>query len=177
MRMMRFGFVGCGNMGGAILSGAISTGVLDKEHVAVFDVSPTVSRHWKDSGISVLGDDEQVTHWADIIILAVKPQDAVEALKQGGAGLDGKVLVSIVAGYSVVRLSRLVTGTPRILRVLPNTPALVREGAFAVSSDSDLRRDELGVVVGVLDALGIVELVPERLIDAVRAGAEKSREL
>lgn len=164
---MRFGFVGCGNMGGAILSGALSTGALDREHVAVFDIRPEIRRRWKDEGVRILGDDEQVAEWADAVVLAVKPQDAAEALRQCVAGLDGKVLVSIIAGYSVDRLSRSVTGVPRILRVLPNTPALVREGAFAVSSDSDLRPDELEAVAGVLRALGIVELVPERLIDAV----------
>ena len=76
-------------------------------------------------------------------------------------------MMSIVAGISVARLQNMVDGTPRILRIMPNTPAMVFEGAFALCSDNDFTEDEMNTAKTIYSSIGIVELVPENLIDAV----------
>lgn len=119
------GIIGCGNMGGAILYGALESGVLDKENVYVYDINPAMMEKAKGWGVNLAENDKDVCKKSEIILLAVKPQNAAEALAQCQKALDEKALMSIVAGVTVERLQNMIDGTPRILRLLPNTPALV----------------------------------------------------
>lgn len=164
---VNIGIVGCGNMGGAILQGALASGVLEPERIYVYDLVAAAREKAESWGVHVVANDEEVCKRSDIVLLAVKPQNAQEALAQCGAAIDGKALMSIVAGVSSSRLRQWIRGNARILRLLPNTPALVFEGAFALSSDSDFTPQELETVKALYAALGIVELVPGHLIDAV----------
>lgn len=74
--------------------------------------------------------------------------------------------MSIVAGVTVERLQNMIDGTPRILRLLPNTPAMVFEGAFALCSGNDLTEDELEAAKSIYSMIGVVEMIPEHLLDA-----------
>lgn len=165
----KIGIIGCGNMGGAILYGALESKVLPKENAYVYDINPAMMEKAERWGINLAADDEDVCRSADIILLAVKPQNAAEALEQCKAALDGKALMSIVAGVTVERLRGMINGTARILRLLPNTPAMVFEGAFAVCSDNDFTAVELETAKAIYGAIGIIEMVPEHLIDAACA--------
>lgn len=163
----KLGIIGCGNMGGAILYGALESGVIAKENVFVYDTNPAMRDKAAGWGAIVSGSDAEVCRNADIILLAVKPQQAKDALAMCEDALDSKALMSIVAGVTVERLQAMINGTPRILRIMPNTPAMVYEGAFALCSDNDFTEDELACAKAVYEAIGIVEMVPEHLIDAV----------
>lgn len=167
MITQKIGVIGCGNMGGAILKGALASGVLAPEQAYVYDISPAAREVAQGLGVNVMANDEEVCANSDIILLAVKPQNAAEALEQCKKALDGKALMSIVAGVTVERLQNMIDGTPRILRIMPNTPALVFEGAFALCSDNDFTADELAAAKAIYEKLGIVEMIPEKLIDAV----------
>lgn len=169
MITQKIGIIGCGNMGGAILYGALESGVLPKENVYVYDINPAMMEKAGNWGVHLAEDDEDVCACSDIILLAVKPQNAAEALSQCGRALDGKALMSIVAGVTAERLHNMIDGTPRILRLLPNTPAMVFEGAFAVCSDNDLTEEELAAAVSIYESIGVIEMVPEHLIDAACA--------
>ena len=120
-------------------------------------------------GVNLAADDEDVCKNSDIILLAVKPQNAAEALEQCKRALDGKAMMSIVAGVTVERLQAMIDGTPRILRLLPNTPAMVFAGAFALCSDNDFKEDEMEIAKSIYSSIGVVELLPEHLIDAACA--------
>jgi len=165
----KIGFIGCGNMGGAILYGALESGVLAKENAYVYDISPAMMEKAEGWGVNLCTDDEEVCQKSDIILLAVKPQNAAEALGMCKKALDGKAMMSIVAGVTANRLQNMTDGTPRILRLLPNTPAMVFEGAFAVCSDNDFTDEELEVAKALYNSIGIIEMVPEKLIDAACA--------
>ena len=121
----------------------------------------------KGLGVNLAADDEDVCAKSDIILLAVKPQNAAEALAMCKKALDGKALMSIVAGVTVERLQNMIDGTPRILRIMPNTPALVFEGAFALCSDNDFTAEELDAAKAIYEKIGVVEMIPEKLIDTV----------
>lgn len=162
----KIGVIGCGNMGGAILYGALESGVLAKENVYVYDINPAMMEKAKGWGVNLAADDEDVCKNSDIILLAVKPQNAAEALEQCKKALDGKAMMSIVAGVTVERLQAMIDGTPRILRLLPNTPAMVFAGAFALCSDNDFKEDEMEIAKSIYSSIGVVELLPEHLIDA-----------
>ena len=165
----KIGVIGCGNMGGAILYGALESGVLPKENVYVYDINPVMMEKAKGWGVNLAKDDEDVCLSSDIILLAVKPQNAAEALSQCKKALDEKAMMSIVAGVTVERLRNMIDGTPRILRLLPNTPAMVFEGAFAICSDNDFTEEELEIAKSIYSTIGIIEMVPEHLIDAACA--------
>ncbi|MCI8581683.1 MAG: pyrroline-5-carboxylate reductase [Dorea sp.] len=163
----KLGIIGCGNMGGAILYGALESGVIAKENVFVYDINPAMREKAAGWGVTLSADDAQVCRNADIILLAVKPQQAKDALAMCGDALNDKAMMSIVAGITTERLQAMIDGTPRILRIMPNTPAMVYEGAFALCSDNDFTEDELAFAKAIYDTIGIVEMVPEHLIDAV----------
>ena len=165
----KIGFIGCGNMGGAILFGALESGVLPKENAYVYDINPEMMAKAESWGVNLCTDDEDVCTKSDIILLAVKPQNAAEALAMCNKALDGKAMMSIVAGVTVERLQNMIDGTPRILRLLPNTPAMVFEGAFAICSDNDFTGEELEIAKAIYGSIGIIEMVPEKLIDAACA--------
>ena len=76
----KIGFIGCGNMGGAILFGALESGVLPKENAYVYDINPAIMEKAEGWGVNLCTDDEDVCAKCDIILLAVKPQNAAEAL-------------------------------------------------------------------------------------------------
>lgn len=163
----KVGIIGCGNMGGAILYGALESGILSKDDVYVYDINPAMMGKASGWGVHLSQNDEDVCQNADLILLAVKPQNTAEALAQCKKALEGKALMSIVAGVTVSRLQAMIDGTPRILRIMPNTPAMVFEGAFALCSDNDFTNEELEAAKSLYSSIGIVELVPEHLIDAV----------
>ena len=165
----KIGFIGCGNMGGAILYGALESGVLPKENAYVYDINPAMMEKAAGWGVNLADDDEDLCNKCDLILLAVKPQVAAEALGMCKNALDGKAMMSIVAGVTVERLHNMIDGTPRILRLLPNTPAMVFEGAFAVCSDNDFTEEELEIAKAIYSSIGIIEMVPEKLIDAACA--------
>lgn len=165
----KIGFIGCGNMGGAILFGALESGVLPKENAFVYDINPAIMEKAESWGVNLCTDDEDVCAKCDIILLAVKPQNAAEALSMCKKSLDGKAMMSIVAGVTVERLQNMIDGCPRILRLLPNTPAMVFEGAFAICSDNDFTEEELEIAKAIYGSIGIIEMVPEKLIDAACA--------
>lgn len=163
----KIGIIGCGNMGGAILYGALESKVLPKENAYVYDINPEMREKAQKWGVNIAESDEDVCNKADIVLLAVKPQNASEALSMCKDALDGKALMSIVAGITVERLQNMVSGTPRILRIMPNTPAMVYEGAFALCSDNDFKEEELETAKSIYSTIGIVEMIPEHLIDTV----------
>ena len=163
----KIGIIGCGNMGGAILYGALESGVLPKENAYVYDINPAMMEKAKKWGATLASDDEDVCRNADIVLLAVKPQNASEALEMCKEALDNKALMSIVAGVTTGRLRNMIHGAPRILRIMPNTPAMVYEGAFALCSDNDFTEEELSDAKSIYETIGVVEMIPEHLIDAV----------
>ena len=189
----KIGFIGCGNMGGAILYGALESGVLDKGNAYVYDINPAMMKKAEEWGVHLAADDEDLCAKSDIILLAVKPQNAAEALAMCKKALDGKSMMSIVAGVTVERLRAMIDGTPRILRLLPNTPAMVFEGAFAICSDNDFLPEDLekGIHPGELKDMvtspggttieGCEALerggMRGAVIDCINKAAEKSKKL
>ena len=139
---MKIGFLGAGAMGGAILSGAINAGVLDPKQVYVSDMSDKIKEKYAALGCNIVKDNEELGRAADIAVLAVKPQYAAPALAGFGSTMDGKAVISIMAGVTVERLRKMIAGNIRVLRTMPNTPALVNAGAFALCSETDLTAEE-----------------------------------
>ena len=168
--MGTIGFIGGGNMAEALIKGITSGGVYTAESVFVSDIRK--ERLLYLSGrydVVAVEANSVIAEKCDIVVLSVKPQAMKEALGsiKGKLRADG-VIVSIAAGVKVCDITA-VLGDVGIVRVMPNTPALVAEGASAVFANSKGERF-LDKVVSVLDAVGqVVVLEEEGLMDAVTA--------
>lgn len=162
---MKIGFLGAGAMGGAILSGAVNAGVLNPADVYVFDMSPAIREKYAALGCTIVDSNEELGKVSDLVLLAVKPQYAAGALAQLGNTLNGKAVISIMAGIKVAKIRDMIQGDFRVLRLMPNTPALVNEGAFALDADTDLTAEEKEFAQKLFESIGIVEWMSEPLID------------
>ncbi|MDR2515589.1 MAG: pyrroline-5-carboxylate reductase [Christensenellaceae bacterium] len=164
----RLGFIGVGNMGRAIIGGVVAG---DKEAaLAAYDVSPAaLDAIKKDFGVLCFQSGKELCAWADLLLLAVKPQMVSGVLAELKPFLAGKALVSIVAGLSVAKLRAQIPETARVLRVMPNTPAMVGQGMSALCDGSDLFAEEKAFIGDVFAGVGRVAWLPERLMDAVTA--------
>lgn len=163
---MKIGFLGAGAMGGAILSGAIKAGVVKASDVYVSDHSQAIKDKYAALGCNICNENTDLAQ-ADIVIFALKPQYAAPAIKSLGNCLDGKAVISIMAGIPLAELRELIESDVRILRIMPNTPALVNCGAFALITETDINDEEKAFAENLFGTMGIIEWVPEKLIDAV----------
>lgn len=162
---MKIGFLGAGAMGGAILSGALETGVVKAENVYVYDISEKIKEKYQALGCNIVSSNEELGNLSDIVVCSLKPQYAEVGLKELGNTLDGKALISIMAGVTTETLRKWTAGDFRLLRLMPNTPALVGAGAFALDSGTDLTEEEKDFAEKLFSSIGIVEWMPEHLID------------
>lgn len=160
-------FLGAGRMASALAGGLVKSGL--KEKICAYDVSgEAVKAFSKSTGVEAVVSDapKQFASGADIIVLAVKPQYLREALAPLTGVFSGKLIVSIVAGVTLETLC-VYTGAERIVRVMPNTPAQVGEGASAYAVSAGVSEDDCAAVETILGAIGYFCRVPEKLMDAV----------
>lgn len=162
---MKLGFLGAGAMGGAILTGAIETGVVKPADTYVYDISEMIKTKYRELGCNIVDSAEELGNSCDIVVLSLKPQYAKGGLEQLGESADGKALISIMAGLTTETIRNWTKGNFRLLRLMPNTPALVGAGAFALDANTDLTADEKDFAEKLFTSIGIVEWMPEALID------------
>ena len=166
---MRLGFIGAGNMAQAMIGGVLQSGLLPKEEIiASAATQKTVDKVAAEWGIHTTLDNRQVAQ-ADVHFLAVKPVYFPEVTKEIKDILrPEQLIVSIAAGRSIGWLEDAL-GERKIIRTMPNTPALVGEGMTAVCPNSLVTEQELEEVCAILGSFGGAEVVSESLMDAVIA--------
>lgn len=169
----KIGFIGAGNMGGAIIGGIISSGITKEENVLVFDKNTACVENLEGKYGIKGGLDLKTVSESDILFLAVKPSVIYDVIREIREYItDNTVVVSIAAGQSIEKLeSAFSKNNLKLVRVMPNTPALVGEGMSAVSLNSEMSKTEnqalTNDVIDILKSLGKAEIVPEVLMDAV----------
>ncbi len=163
--MDRIAFIGMGNMGKALLKGALKTMTSDRFMFSDKFPSEEIINEF---GVEGTTDNIKCVKEAKYIFLAVKPQffsEVEEEIKDYVT--EGKVIVSIMAGITIDRLKNSF-GKAKIIRVMPNTPALVEAGMSGVCFDkSEYSEEEKQTVLGILEACGKVQVVTESLMSAV----------
>ena len=167
---MKIGFIGGGNMAGAIAGGVIASGLCQKREVCVCDKNPAALEKY-DREINTSTDNRDA-FYGDYIILAVKPFILPQVLDEI-AGFDrkeieSKVFVSIVAGVPVDAIKQVLGKTAKVVRVMPNTPALVLEGMTVVARcENNVSEAEFSAVVDIFNSVGKTEVMPEEMINTV----------
>lgn len=164
---MEYAFLGAGKMASAIIQGMLRGKVCGAGNIIASCPEPQMLQSLRDStAIRVTASNAEAAAAAPVVILCVKPQEAAAAIRQAGTALEGKLLISIAAGLTIAALENLAPKC-RIIRAMPNTPALVGSGATAFAAgigatDADRNRAET-----VFASVGIVSQVQEKLLDAV----------
>ncbi len=168
---MKLGFIGTGNMAGAIIGGIIKTGLISSEEIIGSDISAAGREHvQKVYGVHVTPDNRKVAERAEVIFLCVKPQYYSAVIAEIKNVISNKQLViSIAPGKKLGWLEEHFGRPVKLVRTMPNTPAMVREGMTAVCPNDCVNKEELEYVVSLLKTIGETEVVPENLIDAVVA--------
>ncbi|MCI8769972.1 MAG: pyrroline-5-carboxylate reductase [Lachnospiraceae bacterium] len=167
---MRLGFIGAGNMAQAMIGGVLESGILQKDEIiASAATQKTVEKVQKEYGIYATLDNKEIAK-ADIIFLAVKPIYCEQVIKEIKDVVSGQqIIVSIAAGKSMAWLEGQFGGQKKIIRTMPNTPALVCEGITAVCPNGNISNEELKSVCNLLESFGKAEVIPESMMDAVIA--------
>lgn len=164
------GFLGFGNMGGAIAAGLIEAGRVSGKHVIAFDVDEVKRQQAESLGIVVAASTEELARASSTLILALKPQTMDAALRELAPALSPKTLViSIAAGISIRFIQERLGAGVRVVRVMPNTPALVNAGAAAIAVSNTCTAEDGRLARAIFESVGIAEMAPESAIDAVTA--------
>lgn len=166
---MKIGFIGTGNMGSAMMGGMVSSGIVAASNVMASDIFQAALDRISDQlNIATSTNNRDVVDFADIVFLAVKPQylaGAIDGIKD--MDFTDKIVVSIAAGQSIEKLTELFGKQLKLIRVMPNTPALVGEAMSALSPNELVSEDEADIVLHLFESFGKAEIVPEKLQDAV----------
>ena len=166
----KIAFIGGGQMAEALIGGLLAGRLCPAESIWVTDPVAARGDHLKSQfGVRVGSANREATAWANVVVLAVKPQTLPAVLSEVGPALaqSQSLVVSIVAGVTIKTIAEQMGGAMRVVRAMPNTPALVREGMTAMALGNGVSEEDSRLARTVFEAVGRVVLVEERLMDAV----------
>jgi pyrroline-5-carboxylate reductase len=165
----KIGFIGAGNMGEALIRGLVNANVVPPEMIWASDVRLERLKDLdRTYGIQLAPSNREAAQQTDVVVMAVKPQIMAAVLREIAPALTRKkLMISIAAGVSTARIRAVLGKDVRLIRVMPNTPALVLEGATAIAKAEGLEPGDLEVAGEIFSAVGRVVILEEDLLDAV----------
>ena len=172
-RKYKVGFIGAGNMGSAMIKGMISSGVVAKNEVGVSEKYEASRQKAAELGADVMDDNGAVTRGSDVLFVVVKPYQLDDVLLVIRENLSAdQILVYVAAGRSISSveqacMSMEVAGKIKVVRCMPNTPALVGEGMTAIAVNANMTDEDNERIRGYMSAFGRVKLVDEDMMDCV----------
>lgn len=165
--MYQLGIIGTGNMGGAILKGTLNKGSIAGNEIIAADRNQTQFDTFRQQNV-VCTQDNTAACDTRFLLLAVKPQVLPAVCREIAPYLKKEtVVISIAAGYTLSMLSQLLSENVKLVRAMPNTPAMVGKGITAVCPGENVLKEEMDGVLDILSAAGQTEIVSENLFDAV----------
>lgn len=165
MTVQTFGIIGIGNMGFAILNGFITSGAISPDQVYVYNRNPGPLAKARALNVNIANSAEELIKASDMIMLGVKPKDSAAVLRNVGDLLEGKALLSVMAGvlYEDLRAA-LPNVEVRLLTALPNTPVEVGAGVTGFTVETTFVEEEKWFAQRLFESVGIVEWLPEKLL-------------
>lgn len=172
--MSLFGFIGAGNMGYALLKACTYT--FGKDEIAYYDVSEDkCSKIYNELNIPAEGNNISVVKKCRFLVLAVKPQFLEGVLHEIKGHIDDQIIISIVAGISIDSIKSVLGSSTKVVRAMPNTPAMIQKGITGVSFSSDNFTDEeKDIIDRFFKSFGKYEIFNENLINAVTCASGSS---
>lgn len=168
---LKLGLIGCGKMGRALIEGALRNKVVAPENVFVSSRTPSaIETITKELGVTAVETNVEVAQLSDVVLLCTKPADLPLVLLELGNEsecLENTLLISAAAGLTIERLEKILPLGVRLVRCMPNTPALIGQGAAAYALGTCATDEDAVLTCKVLGASGSVIEVKEKLINAV----------
>ena len=166
---MKLGFIGTGNMASAIMGGIIKKAIIPAEEIIGADLfAPGRERVQKQFGIHVTDSNKEVVEKAEVIILSVKPQFYESVINEIKDDIKKEqIVITIAPGKTLAWLSEKFGKDVKLVRTMPNTPAMLGEGMTAACPNEHMTEEEIAYVRTLLESFSRVEIVPERLMDVV----------
>ena len=167
-RFMKLGFIGSGKMAGALVEGVLQAAVFEKENLIITDrYEAAVKALVKKCHVKSAPDNLTLVSQSDVVLCCVKPGDAEVALAPLRESGSEKLVISIMAGVTLSRLRDFCGKKARLVRVMPNTPALIHKGAAVYALGKGASEEDAALVEKIFAAVGKVFQVKEELLDAV----------
>lgn len=164
----KIAFIGGGQMAEALIAGLVATHCCEPDQIWATDpVAERCDVLKRLYGIRVGGSNRDAAAWAGIIVLAVKPQILDGVMNDLAGELKRALIVSVAAGIPIQAITKTGGTGTRVVRAMPNTPAMVQEGMTALAIGSGVSESEAGTVRAIFESVGKVVTVEERLMDAV----------
>ena len=169
MKDKKIGFIGAGNMGSAMIGGICRSGLVTPDQLmASAHTSATLEKLYRTYGIGTTLSNQEVAATSDILFLAVKPNKFSEILPCLADVLKTDcVVVSVAAGWSISKIEALLGTGIKLVRAMPNTPALVGESMSALCHNANVTDAEFALIKQLFECFGKAESVPESMMDAV----------
>ncbi|MBQ9279348.1 MAG: pyrroline-5-carboxylate reductase [Lachnospiraceae bacterium] len=165
----KVGFIGCGNMASAIIGGLINNANIKASEIIAADASETAIKKASDKlNINTTLDNKEVASSSEVLFLSVKPQfyeTVIAEIKDTIS--DNQIVVTIAPGKTLAWLAKRIGNNVKIVRTMPNTPALVGEGITAVCKNSLVNEEEFSYIMSLLKSFGLAEEISENLMDVV----------
>lgn len=172
----KVGFIGCGNMGSSMVGGLIKSGFLKSEEIIISTKTEASSKKLRDEfKVATTLDSKTVAKESETIILAVKPnmyKSVVEEIKSELT--EDKLIITIAAGISIENMEEWLGDDLKIIRTMPNTPALVGQAMSAVCPNKNVSEEELKYCINIFESFGECEVLEEKYFDGFIAVAGSS---
>jgi len=169
LKEKKIGVIGTGNMGEALISGLLHSRSSTPENIICSDIRKDKLKTVKEAyGVLTSGNNLNVVSASEIVIYAVKPQIMAQVLRETATSLDmSKLIISIAAGVPLSAIESCLNKDLRLVRVMPNIAASVKEGAAAIAPGKHALKDDLKVAKAIFDSVGKSVIIEEELMDAI----------
>lgn len=166
---MKLGFIGTGNMASAMMGGIIKNNIVPAEDIIGADLfAPSREKVKETLGIQVTANNLKVVEASDIFVLSVKPQyyeTVINEIKD--AVREDQIVITIAPGKTLAWLEKKFGKSVKIVRTMPNTPAMVGAGMTAACRNQYVTDEDMAEAIAILEAFSVVEVIPENLMDVI----------
>jgi len=169
-KIMKIGFIGCGSMASAMIRGILKSGLAAQSEIMASAKTEQTRQKIREKLQVLCGTNSETASFADVLFLAVKPQYYEEVILEIREKVrKDEIIVTIAPGKNISWLTGLFGEGQKIVRTMPNTPAMVGEGMTAVCPGDAVSEEDLDLVMKLLESFGKAEVIPENLMDVATA--------
>lgn len=166
---MKVGIIGAGNMASALAGGFLNSGIIKPSDLSMSDPQNEKLEKFRALGAFVSTDNSDVVEKSELVIMAVKPNVILGVLDDIKNKIGKKTILSIAAGVSIEKLENAIGADKKIIRAMPNTPAMVGCGMTVLSPNGNVSDEELESVCGLISSVGETEIMEEKFINIATA--------
>lgn len=166
---MKLGIIGAGNMASALAGGMLTAGAVKPAELSISDMSEEKRERWQSAGAYATADNTEVAARSEVVIFAVKPNVLPGVLEEVKPFAEGRLFISIAAGFELKRIEAVLGNAAKIVRVMPNTPAQVNCGMAVLSPNDNVTVGELKTAEELFKAVGDAVVLDEKYINVATA--------